>query len=70
MRLKRDYKEGTFVKFKWYDNWRDEFENPNNFKVIEGHIEVNEYAFNEVIVHDGHENKFYAVPCENIVKEF
>lgn len=70
MRLRRDYKKGAKVLFKWYDNWRDEFENPNNFKVIEGHVESYECTFNDVIVHDGHENKFYAVHCENIIKEF
>ena len=26
MRLKRDYKKGVFVNFKWYDRWQDEYE--------------------------------------------
>ena len=69
MRLKREYKEGTFVKFKWYDNWRDEFTNSDNFRFVEGRVQENTFL-NEVIVYNGHENKFYAVPCENIVKEF
>ena len=33
MRLKRDYKIGALLRFKWYDNWRDEFERPENFRI-------------------------------------
>ena len=67
MKLRRDYKEGTKVLFKWYDNWRDEIENPNNFRVIEGYVQENT-ALNEVIIYDDKENNVYAVPCEHIIK--
>lgn len=69
MRLKRDYKIGTVLQFKWYDNWRDEYENPNNFRIVEGVVDANEF-FNEVIVYNRHEQKFYAVRNEDILKEF
>ena len=57
MRLKRDYKIGTLLRFKWYDNWRDEFERPDNFRVIEGTVDSNTFM-DEVIVYNGHEQKF------------
>ena len=69
MKLKREYKEGTLISFKWYDNWRDEMVNPNNFRVLEGIIETNT-VLDEVIVFNGHENKYYAVPTACIIKSF
>ena len=69
MKLKRDYKIGTVLQFKWYDNWRDEYEKPNNFRIVEGVVDTNEF-FNEVIVYNRHEQKFYAVRNEDILKEF
>lgn len=69
MKLKRDYKIGTLLKFKWYDNWRDEFVRPENFRIIEGVVDSNTFM-NEVIVYNGHENKLYAVRNERILKEF
>lgn len=69
MRLKREYKQGTFIKVKWYDRWQDEYEKPNNFRIAEGCVESNT-CMNEVIVYNGHENNWYAVPTENIIQEF
>lgn len=69
MRLKRDYKIGELLRFKWYDNWRDEFERPENFRIIEGMVDSNTFM-DEVIVYNGHEQKFYAVRNEHILKEF
>lgn len=69
MRLKRDYKIGALLRFKWYDNWRDEFERPENFRIIEGVVDSNTFM-NEVIVYNGDEKKFYAVRNEHILKEF
>ena len=43
MRLKRDYKIGALLRFKWYDNWRDEFERPENFRIIEGVVDSNTF---------------------------
>jgi hypothetical protein len=69
MRLKRDYKIGTLLRFKWYDNWRDEFERPDKFRIIEGMVDSNTFM-DEVIVYNGHEEKYYAVRNEYILKEF
>ena len=69
MRLKRDYKIGTLISFKWYDNREDEYNNPNNFRTVEGFVEENLFL-NAVIVYNGHENKWYGVPTENIIKEY
>lgn len=69
MKLKRDYKIGTVLQFKWYDNWRDQFERPENFRIVEGVVDINEF-FNGVIVYNRHEQKFYAVRNEHILKEF
>jgi hypothetical protein len=71
MRLKRDYKIGALLRFKWYDNWRDEFVRPDNFRVIEGTVDSNAFMDrDEVIVYNEHEQKFYAVRNEYILKEF
>lgn len=67
MTLRRNYKIGSKIRFKWYDHWRDEIENPNNFRVIEGYVQENT-ALNSVIVYDDKENNVYAIPCENIIK--
>jgi hypothetical protein len=67
--IKHDFKVGTSIQFKWYDDWRDEFENPNNFKVLEGTIDSNT-ALDEVIVYNEHEKMFYAVGNEYILKVF
>ena len=69
MKLKREYKKGILITFKWYDNWRDMIVTPDNFTVLEGIIESNT-ALDEVIVFNGHENKYYAVPTANIIKSF
>ena len=69
MRLKRDYKIGTLIKFKWYDNWRDEYENPDNFRVEEGIVQDNTYL-DDVIVYNGHNETTYAVPNHNILRVF
>ena len=70
MTLKRDYKIGTLISFKWYDNWRDQFNNPNNFRIIDGIIDGNYSILNQLIVFNGHENNWYSVPTENIIKEY
>ena len=69
MRLQRTYKKGTLIKFKWYDNYRDQLDNPSNFRVIEGIVQENTFL-NDVIVFNRKENKYYSVQTENIVKEF
>ena len=69
MKLKRDFKVGTPIQFKWYDSWMDEVENPDNFKVLEGTIDSNT-ALDEVIVYNEYEKMFYAVRNEYILKEF
>ena len=69
MRLKREYKIGISIQFKWYNRWQDEYENPNRFEVIECVVDSNTFL-NDVIVFNRKENKYYSVPTENIVKEF
>ena len=69
MKLKRDFKVGTSIQFKWYDNWKDELENPTNFKVLKGTVDSNT-AMDEVIVYNEHDRMFYAVRNEYILKEF
>lgn len=69
MKLKRDFKVGTHIQFKWYDSWMDEVENLDNFKVLEGTIDSNT-ALDEVIVYNEYEKMFYAVRNEYILKEF
>ena len=70
MKLKRDYKKGTLISFKWYyHDYRDQYENPSRYIVLDGIVEDNT-VLNEVIVYNGHENNWYAVPTENIIKEY
>ncbi len=69
MKLKRDFKVGTSIQFKWYDNWMDEVENLDKFKVLEGTVDSNT-AMDEVIVYNEHDRMFYAVRNEYILKEF
>lgn len=69
MRLRRNYKLGTLVTFKWYDDWRDEWQHPDNFRIVEGVVESNDFL-ESTCVYNGHENKYYSVPNSNIIKVF
>lgn len=72
MKLLTDYKKGTLVTFKLYERWQDYFFNTNNFGIMEGIIEENTMIGNifNFIVYNGHENKYYAVRSEDIIKVF
>ena len=72
MKLLTDYKKGTLVTFKWYERWQDAFFNTNNFRITEGIIEESTMIGNffNFIVYNGHENKYYAVRSEDIIKVF
>lgn len=72
MKLLTDYKKGTLVTFKWYERWQDAFFNTNNFRAIEGIIEESTMldGLYNLIVYNGHENKYYAVRSEDIIKVF
>ena len=70
MRLQRTYKKGTLIKFKWYDNYRDQWDNPSNFRVIEGIVEENTLLFNQVIVYNGHDDMTYCVNTDEIIESF
>ena len=72
MKLLIDYKKGTLVTFKWYERWQDAFFNTNNFRTIEGIIEESTMldGLYNLIVYNGHENKYYAVRSEDIIKVF
>ena len=66
MRLKREYKIGTPIKFKWYYN-DDRYQNPNaQFVVKEGHVDSNT-ALNEVIVHVPQEDAYYCVLLDDVI---
>lgn len=69
MRLQRTYKKGTLIKFKWYDNFRDQWDNPSNFRVIEGIVQENTF-FNDVIVYNGHDDMTYCVNTDEIIESF
>ena len=69
MKFQRTYKEGTLIKFKWYDNYRDRLENPFNFRVIEGVVQDNLF-FNNVIVYSDHDDVTYGVDCNDIIQSF
>lgn len=69
MRLQRTYKKGTLIKFKWYDNYRDQWDNPSNFRVIEGIVQENTFL-NEVIVYNGHDDMTYCVNTDEIIESF
>lgn len=69
MRLQRTYKKGTLIKFKWYDNYRDQLDNPSNFRVIEGIVQENTFL-NEVIVYNGHDDMTYCVNTDEIIESF
>ena len=66
MRLQRTIKEGTPIKFKWYDNYRDYWENKDNFRVVEGIVQENTFM-NEVIVYNEQENITYCVNYEDVI---
>ena len=66
MRLQRTIKEGTAIKFKWYDNYRDYWENKDNFRVVEGIVQENTFM-NEVIVYNEQENITYCVNYEDVI---
>lgn len=69
MKLQRTYKKGTLIKFKWYDNYRDQWDNPSNFRVIEGIVQENTFL-NEVIVYNGHDDITYCVNTDEIIESF
>ena len=70
MKLSTDFKKGTLLQFKWYENWRDEFANPDNFTVMEGIVEASPDFMNCIIVYNGHENRLYTVRNEYVLKVF
>ena len=71
MTLIRCYRKGERVKFKWYDNWRDEFFKPNNFRIISGIVDddndMDNIIFSLIIINNHDEGKLYAVPRNNIL---
>ena len=70
MRLKREYKIGTPIYFKWYDNWRDEYIEPSNFRIISGIVDDDndmDNIFSSIIINNHDEGKLYGVPRNNIL---
>lgn len=71
MKLQRTYKQGTLIKFKWYDDYRDRWENPSNFRVIEGVVQYHDHLFfDNVTVHNSHDNVTYIIYCDDIIQNF
>ena len=67
MRLKREYKEGTSIRFKWYYNTEDRYTNPNaQFVIKEGIVDSNTFM-NEVIIHVPQEDAYYCVLTSDVV---
>lgn len=66
MKIKRKYKIGTEVNFKWYENWRDEALCPNKYRVISGIIEENTFL-DEAIIYSKETDCTYAVSYHNII---
>ena len=70
MRLKRCYKKGEIVNFKWYDDWKDEYENPSNFRVIKGEVindDIDTDFLFSLIIECKEERRLYAVQRNNIL---
>ena len=66
MKLKREYKVGTPIRFKWYYN-NDQYISPNSqFIVKEGIVDSNTFL-NDVIIYCEKDNAWYSIPAENIV---
>ena len=66
MRLKREYKVGTPLRFKWYYN-ADRYTNPNaQFVIKEGIVDCNTFL-NEVIIHVPQEDAYYCVILTDVV---
>lgn len=65
MRLKREYKIGTPIKFKWYND--DRYQNPNaQFVVKEGNVECNT-VLEDVIVHVPQEEAYYCILLNDVI---
>ena len=71
MKIKRCYKQGEKIKFKWYENINDEFINPTNFEIIDGIVNCDDTEsdiFSSIIVRTENGSKFYLVHRDNILK--
>lgn len=66
MRLKREYKVGTPIRFKWYHN-EDRYTNQNaQFVIKEGVVDSNT-CLNDIITHAPQEDAYYCVSTSDIV---
>lgn len=66
MRLKREYKVGTPIRFKWYYNG-DRFTSPNpQYTIKNGYVDSNT-CLDDVIIHDPKEDVYYCVLTSDIV---
>lgn len=66
MRLKRVYKVGTPIRFKWYYN-EDRYTNQNaQFVIKEGIVDSNT-LMDEVIIHVPQEDAYYCVLTSDVV---
>ena len=65
MKLKREPKVGTQVRFKWFNE--DRFTNPNAQFVIKEGIVYSNTCLNDVIIHAQQENAYYCVLIDDVV---
>ena len=66
MRLNRQYKVGTPIRFKWYYNG-DRYRNPNpQFIVKEGVVANHDILYN-VIIHVPESDTYFGVLTEDII---
>ena len=65
MKLRRFFKKGTKVRFKWYPNY-DQYTSINPLVVInEGYIE-SDTVLNDAIIYSPKEETYYCVPIRDI----
>jgi hypothetical protein len=68
MKLKRLYKVGTNVRFKWYENPNDDILKPYDYRLLSGRILQTNDIIDSVIIADKN-NTFYCVSTRFVLNE-
>lgn len=66
MKLKREYKVGTPIRFKWYYNG-DQFTNPNPSYVIKDGCVDSNTCLDDVIIYNQEEDMYYCVLLSDVI---
>jgi len=69
MTLRKQFKEGTLIEYKIFDDWRDECLNPEKYRVERGTVVSDTLMLNEIVVCNTKKNIYYTVPYEHILRE-